>query len=106
MVKVVVTDTAGEERTIEAEEGISLMESIRENDFDDLPALCGGCCSCCTCHVYVETSWAEKMPTMEDDESYLLEDSPHFKGGESRLSCQIEINDTMDGLKVTIAPED
>lgn len=105
MVKVVVTNTEGEERTIEAEEGISLMESIRENDFDDMAALCGGCCSCCTCHVYINSDWADKMPAMEDDESYLLEDSPHYQAGASRLSCQIEIDDTMDGLKVAIAPE-
>lgn len=106
MVKVVITDTAGEERAIEAEAGISLMESIRENDFDDLAAICGGCCSCCTCHVFVDGDWSDKLPKMGDDESYLLEDSPHFTEGTSRLSCQIEIDETMDGLKVTIAPEE
>lgn len=105
MVKVTVTDTGGQVRAIEAEEGISLMESIRENDFDDLAALCGGCCSCCTCHVYVGGDWGDKLPAMGDDESYLLEDSPHFQAGSSRLSCQIEVDGALDGLEVTIAPE-
>lgn len=105
MVKIQITNTEGDTRDIEAEAGISLMENIRENDFDDLAALCGGCCSCCTCHVYVDGDWMEKMPDMTDDESYLLEDSPHFQEKSSRLSCQIEVDDTMDGLKITIVPE-
>ena len=105
MVKISVTDLSGESRDIDAEAGLSLMENIRNNDFDDLAAICGGCCSCCTCHVYVDAAWTDKLPEMEDDEHYLLEDSPHFQEGTSRLSCQIEVDDALDGLKVTIAPE-
>ncbi|TNE61420.1 MAG: 2Fe-2S iron-sulfur cluster binding domain-containing protein [Alphaproteobacteria bacterium] len=105
MVKISVTDTSGASRDIDAEAGLSLMENIRNNDFDDLAAICGGCCSCCTCHVYVADGWMDKLPCREDDEQYLLEDSPHYKGDSSRLSCQIEVDEGMDGLKVTIAPE-
>lgn len=105
MVKVSVTDLAGRTRDIDAEEGLSLMENIRNNDFDDLAAICGGCCSCCTCHVLVDGGDFAKLPAMEDDEQYLLEDSEHFKEGASRLSCQIEVDGSMEGLKVTIAPE-
>lgn len=105
MVKVSVTNLAGQTQTIEAEEGLSLMENIRNNDFDDLAAICGGCCSCCTCHVYVDAGNYADLPAMEDDEQYLLEDSDHYQDGASRLSCQIEVDSSMDGLKVTIAPE-
>lgn len=105
MVKIAVTNLAGQTRTIEAEEGLSLMENIRDNDFDDLQALCGGCCSCCTCHVYVEGDGMAKLEPMDDDEESLLEDSDHFRSGESRLSCQIEVSAALDGLAVTIAPE-
>lgn len=105
MVKVAVTNLAGQTREIEAEEGLSLMENIRNNDFDDLAAICGGCCSCCTCHVYVAEDNVAALPAMEDDEQYLLEDSEHYKEGASRLSCQVEVDASMDGLKVTIAPE-
>jgi 2Fe-2S ferredoxin len=105
MVKVSVTDLAGQTRDIEAEEGLSLMENIRNNDFDDLAAICGGCCSCCTCHVHVDTADFANLPAMEDDEQYLLEDSECYKEGSSRLSCQIEVDGSMDGMKVTIAPE-
>ncbi|RMB00651.1 2Fe-2S iron-sulfur cluster-binding protein [Eilatimonas milleporae] len=105
MPKIAITNLAGDTRTIDAETGLSLMENIRNNDFDDLQALCGGCCSCCTCHVYVDTDWYGKLPTPQDDESDLVEDSEHFRDGESRLSCQIEVTDGMTGLHVTIAPE-
>ena len=47
----------------------------------------------------------QKLPAMEDDEQYLLEDSEHYQSGASRLSCQIEVDDSLDGLSVTIAPE-
>ena len=105
MPKISVTDLSGETRTIEAEVGLSLMENLRDNDFDDLAAICGGCCSCCTCHVMVTGDAASKLPEMEDDELMLLEDSPHYQQGESRLSCQIEVADDMDGLNVTIVDE-
>ncbi|WP_262693214.1 2Fe-2S iron-sulfur cluster-binding protein [Kordiimonas aquimaris] len=105
MVKITVTDLAGKASAIEAEVGLSLMENIRNADFDDLAAVCGGCCSCCTCHVFVDSDDFERLPEMEEDEQYLLEDSDHFQTGASRLSCQIEVDDSLDGLKVTIAPE-
>lgn len=105
MTQIHVTNLDGETRTITAEEGLSLMENLRENDFDDLQALCGGCCSCCTCHIYVEGDKVSAIPPMEDDEENLLEDSEHFRPSESRLSCQIEVTDALDGLSVTIVPE-
>jgi len=105
MVKISVTDLAGQTSNIEAEVGLSLMENIRNNDFDDLAAICGGCCSCCTCHVFVDAGDIERLPEMEDDEQFLLEDSESYDPALSRLSCQIEVDDSMNNLKVTIAPE-
>ena len=81
------------------------METIRDNGFDELLALCGGCCSCATCHVHIDPSYMDKLPEMDMDEDDLLESSDH-RNEYSRLSCQIPITDTLDGLKVTIAPED
>ena len=105
MTKLIVTDTEGNTREIEAEVGLTVMENIRDNDFDDLSAICGGCCSCCTCQVFVDEEWQDKLPKMEEDERDLLEDSPHYQPA-SRLSCQLEYTDKLSGLKVTIAPED
>lgn len=105
MVKISVTNLAGQTRDIEAETGLSLMENIRNNDFDDLAAICGGCCSCCTCHVFVNEDDMSKLPAMEEDEQYLLEDSEHYQAETSRLSCQVEVDDSLNGLRITIAPE-
>ncbi|WAC24998.1 2Fe-2S iron-sulfur cluster-binding protein [Blastomonas sp. SL216] len=105
MPKLTVINRAGEESTIQADSGLSVMEAIRDNGFDELLALCGGCCSCATCHVHVDADWAGKLPPISADEDDLLDSSDH-RNDTSRLSCQIQLTDALDGLKVTIAPED
>jgi 2Fe-2S ferredoxin len=105
MPKLTVINRAGEESTIQADSGLSVMEAIRDNGFDELLALCGGCCSCATCHVHVDADWAGKLPPISADEDDLLDSSDH-RNDTSRLSCQIQLTDALDGLKVSIAPED
>jgi 2Fe-2S ferredoxin len=105
MATLTVTSRKGEERSIEAEGGLTVMEIIRDNGFDELLALCGGCCSCATCHVYVDDAFVAKPPEISPDENDLLDSSEH-RTARSRLSCQIAFDEALDGLKVTIAPED
>ncbi|MBA4353481.1 MAG: ferredoxin [Novosphingobium sp.] len=105
MPKLVVVNRAGEESTVEADAGLSVMEAIRDNGFDELLALCGGCCSCATCHVFIDPAFADKIPAMTEDENDLLDSSDH-RNETSRLSCQVQITGELDGLRVTIAPED
>lgn len=105
MPKLVVVNRAGEERTVEAGEGLSVMEAIRDNGFDELLALCGGCCSCATCHVHVDPAFADQLEPMSEDENDLLDSTDH-RTAYSRLSCQIHLTAALDGLKVAIAPED
>ena len=105
MPQITVVNHAGEERTVEADEGLSLMEAIRDNGFDELLALCGGCCSCATCHVHIDPAFMDKLPAMSEDENDLLDSSDH-RNEFSRLSCQIAITPDLEGCKVTIAPED
>ena len=105
MPKLTIINREGEEKTIDADTGLSVMEAIRDAGFDELLALCGGCCSCATCHVFVDPDFAGKLPTMSEDENDLLDGSDYRKES-SRLSCQIPIDDGLDGLRVTIAPED
>ena len=105
MPKLVVVDRAGEEKTVDVQDGLTVMEAIRDNGFDELLALCGGCCSCATCHVHVDPSFMDRLPAMSEDEDDLLESSDHREAN-SRLSCQIPFSADLDGLKVTIAPED
>lgn len=103
--KLTVVTRKGVTSGIEGKPGDTLMETIRYNDFDELLALCGGCCSCATCHVYVDDAYIDQLPKMSADESDLLEGSSH-RAENSRLSCQIQLTDMLDGLRVTIAPED
>jgi 2Fe-2S ferredoxin len=105
MPEILVTTREGEERALAASEGLSLMEVIRDAGIDELLALCGGCCSCATCHVKVDPAFADLLPPLSEDESDLLDSSEH-RDELSRLSCQIPITSGMDGLRVTIAPED
>jgi len=99
-----VTLREGEQREIEAESGVTVMEAIRDGGVDELMAICGGCCSCATCHVYVDTAFADRMPAMTEDEDELLDGTAH-RTEKSRLSCQLPFSDELDGLRVEIAPE-
>jgi 2Fe-2S ferredoxin len=103
--RLIVVNRAREERVFEAESGLSVMEVVRENGFDELQALCGGCCSCATCHVWVDPAFAHLLPPIGEDEDDLLDSSEH-RTSDSRLSCQIIVSEATDGLRVTMAPDD
>ncbi len=105
MAKITVISREGEAKELQADNGLSLMEVIRDNGFDELLALCGGCCSCATCHVHIDPAFVGKMPAMGEDENDLLDSTDH-RNETSRLSCQIPVSEALDGLIVTIAPED
>jgi 2Fe-2S ferredoxin len=105
MPKLIVVTRDGEEREIMGESGLSVMEIIRDAGIDEVLALCGGCCSCATCHVHVDPDFAAKLPDMSEDENDLL-DSASERDEYSRLSCQIEFSDALDGMKVRVAEED
>ena len=106
MPKLIVSNRHGDERTLEAQANLTVMEIVRDEGFDELLALCGGCCSCATCHVYVDASFADRLPPLSEDEDALLEGAGDHRNKTSRLSCQIRMTDALDGLRVTIAPED
>ena len=105
MPQITIVTRDGSERTVDGQSGLSVMEVIRDNGIDELLALCGGCCSCATCHVHVDEEWLGALPKMGPDEDDLL-DSSDARAPNSRLSCQIQFGPALDGLRVTIAPED
>ncbi|PZU11792.1 2Fe-2S iron-sulfur cluster-binding protein [Sphingomonas sp.] len=105
MPKLIVTLRDGSTQEIEGEEGLSVMEVIRDAGIDELLALCGGCCSCATCHIHVDPAFADRLPPMSEDESDLL-DSSDYRDETSRLSCQVPFSAAVDGLAVRIAEED
>ncbi len=105
MPKLIVTKRDGATVELEGKTGLSVMEVIRDNNIDELLALCGGCCSCATCHVYVDPAFAGAVAPMSEDENDLLDSSDH-RNDTSRLSCQLPFTTALDGLKVAIAQED
>lgn len=100
-----VTTRNGEALRLEAKPGLSVMEIIRDAGVEELLAICGGCCSCGTCHVYVDPVWLERLPTIGDEEEDLLSTSDHRRPT-SRLGCQLLFTRDLDGLAVAIAPEE
>lgn len=83
----------------------SLMEAAVDNEIEGLEGDCGGVCSCSTCHVYVAKEWMERVGPASETEKDTLEFNDHTTE-QSRLSCQIEITDELDGLVVEVAPSE
>jgi 2Fe-2S ferredoxin len=100
--KILVTDQSGQEHELEGLDGWRAMEVIRDWGLN-IKAECGGACSCATCHVYVDEAWFERLRPPSDDEEDLLY-STLDKKPTSRLSCQILLNDDLDGLKAHAWP--
>ena len=101
--KILVTDGHDVEHEVEATEGWTIMEIIRDAGLP-IKAECGGSCVCATCHVIVDETWLEKVGAKNEEEIDML-DLALEVFDTSRLSCQIEFEKEMDGLKVKIAPD-
>jgi 2Fe-2S ferredoxin len=105
MLDINVTDRAGQKHTLKGAAGGALMELLRDHNMG-VEAICGGCCSCATCHVLIGKKWAPKLPPRSEDENDLLLATASYSADESRLSCQIRLTEDLDGLEVTVAPQD
>jgi 2Fe-2S ferredoxin len=105
MPKIHVTDRGGTSHTLSVANGQTLMEPLRELD-EGIEALCGGMCSCSTCHIFVAPESFATLPERQSDELELLESTESFRPGESRLACQVKMTDAIDGIHVTVAPEE
>ena len=100
MSKITYIDNEGNSKTIEVENGLSVMEGAIQNNSPGIDADCGGSMACATCHVYVDEQWFDKIPKAEEAEVDMI-DMAFDPKKNSRLSCQIIISDELDGLKVT-----
>ena len=100
MAKITYQDSKGSLKTIEVDNGLSVMEGAIQNDIPGIDADCGGSIACATCHVYVDEKWFDKIPKAEDAEVDMIDMAFEPKKN-SRLSCQIIVSDELDGLKVT-----
>jgi ferredoxin, 2Fe-2S len=103
-IRLHIVDRDGSERLVEALPSGSLMEKLRDLD-GGVAAICGGMCSCATCHVYIEPGWQERIPAQHGEERELVSELQHHRDG-SRLSCQIPLSEDLNGLRLTLAPEE
>jgi ferredoxin, 2Fe-2S len=103
--KVTFTDVNGLVRALDdVDAGLSLMEVAKAHDVAGIMGDCGGGCACATCHVYVAQKWFEKVGEPDDIEFAMLDMVSDVQRDNSRLSCQIQMSDDLDGIEVTVAP--
>ena len=105
MTTINITDRDGRQHTIQASDGDVLMELLRDEGMG-IAAICGGQCACATCHCFIDPAWYSQLETPSDEELELLEILDYHKPGQSRLTCQVFISDQLDGLNLTISPEE
>lgn len=102
MAKLTIKDHAGAETVLDVAAGTSVMEAAREAGLEGIVAECGGAMACATCHVYVDAAWQGKVGGAGEMEADLLEFAASEANAGSRLSCQIEMSEALDGLVVTL----
>ena len=101
---VYAVDRDGEEYQLAGRKRASLMEILKQGGLS-LEALCGGSCLCATCHVYIDQAWLEKLLKPTENETSTLEYEGEGNQPNSRLSCQIQWHEDLDGIRLTVAPE-
>ncbi len=102
MPKIIYHDLQGVRHEVEVDVGTTVMEGAIDNNIEGIVAECGGACACATCHSYIADEWLPRLPEMDDMEDAML-DSALDRRENSRLTCQIEVTDEMDGLEVIVA---
>ncbi|MDE1173626.1 MAG: 2Fe-2S iron-sulfur cluster-binding protein [Parvibaculaceae bacterium] len=103
MAKITYIEHDGTEHVVDVAPGMTVMEGAVKNTIPGIDADCGGACACATCHVYVDEAWVEKVGKPESMEEDMLDFAFDVREN-SRLSCQIKVDESLDGLKV-ILPE-
>jgi len=101
MPRVIFQGRDGQTQEVSVKAGLTVMEAAVDHSIAGIVAECGGACACATCHAYIDESWLDKLPTMDDMEDAML-DAALDRRSNSRLSCQIEMTDELDGLVVTV----
>ena len=101
MVQITYIEHDGTEHVVDSQTGVSLMQAAIDNLVPGIDADCGGECSCATCHVMVNENWLEKVGPPGEMEESMLDLNPERQEN-SRLSCQVEVSEELDGLRVTM----
>jgi 2Fe-2S ferredoxin len=101
MAKITFIQADGTSQTVDAEIGLTVMEVAKKNLVNGIDAECGGACACATCHVYVDPAWREAAGPPNEMEEDMLDFAFDVRE-QSRLSCQIRVSETVDGLIVRV----
>ena len=101
MVQITYVEQDGTEHLVDSQTGVSLMQAAIDHLVPGIDADCGGECSCATCHVMVNENWLEKVGPPGEMEESMLDLNPERQEN-SRLSCQVEVSEELDGLRVTM----
>lgn len=102
MVEITYVQSDGTRNVVDVPAGTTVMEGARDNGIPGILADCGGACSCSTCHVYVDEAWCGKLPERQPLERDILDFAPDADERLSRLTCQIRVEEALDGLVVHI----
>ncbi len=100
MAKIKFIEHNGNEHEVEADNGLTIMQAAVNNSVPGIVAECGGACSCATCHVRIDNDWYAKIDPPSNMENEMLEFAMGFEENASRLSCQIKISDSLDGIVI------
>ena len=100
MAKITYVEHNGTEHVVEVATGLTVMEGARDNNIPGIEADCGGACACSTCHVYIDSAWLDRVPPKDDLEDDMLDFAYDTDPVTSRLTCQITVNDQLEGLVV------
>jgi ferredoxin, 2Fe-2S len=100
MAKITYVDAGGTARSVEADNGATVMEVALRNAVPGIDAECGGACACATCHVYVDEAWIDVVGKADGMEADMLDFASDVREN-SRLSCQLRVSPQLDGLVVT-----
>lgn len=101
MAKITFVQPDGNKQTVEAEVGLTVMETAKKALISGIEAECGGACACATCHVYIDDAWRERVGGPNEMEEDMLDFAFDVRD-ESRLACQIKVTDGLDGLVVRV----
>ena len=106
MTRITYIEASGARHAVEIPNGFSLMQGALNNNIDSINGECGGGLACATCHVHIDEGWIEKTGVANDMEIEMLDYAVSDRRPNSRLACQIQVRDELDGLIVWLpAPQ-
>jgi len=100
MVSVKFVQSSGEEFVVDVNEGTNLMSAAVENGIPGILGECGGACACATCHCYIDDAFAAILAPADQTELFMIEFTSEPQQQNSRLGCQVVVNEAMDNMIV------